>query len=200
MTNLCSNCASELPKGAQTFASCGEAQPTPAQPVAESALAPLPQEITPPSFAMTEDLQGISGWLILVAIGLVVAPFVMLYTVVTVNIPFLYQAKHQTFLANHPALAALLLFEVVSNTVFILCVAALNYLFFTRRKGFPAYFILYMAVHFLVLLIDTLVAHALAPTAKLDSSFASLARTLVSGLVWIPYMLVSRRVKLTFVR
>jgi len=153
-----------------------------------------------PSFTTTEDLEGLSGWLLLVGFGLVVSPFVILSSIVTTNIPFLYGSKYQAFLATHPAVEGLIVFEVISNIIFIACIAALNYLFFTKRKAFPGYFILYLVTNLLVLLIDTFAANALFPSVHLTAAYTSIARTLLAALIWIPYMLVSRRVKATFVR
>jgi len=153
-----------------------------------------------PLFSTTEDIEGISGWLALVAFGLVVSPFVMLYTILTVNLPFLYGSKYQVFLAGHPAFEALAVFEVFTNIIFIASVLALAFLFFTKRKAFPTFMITYLATQCCIILFDTLAVHTLVPSVDLSSSYTSVARSLIGTLVWIPYFVVSRRVKATFVR
>jgi hypothetical protein len=189
MTTLCSNCASEVPEGFSSCAACGT-----------EIGAVAPALVSTPLFYPVEDLEGLSGWLVLVAIGLVVAPFVMLYTIVTVNLPLLTDHRYQPYLSSHPALAALTVFEVFTNIIFIACVLALAFLFFTKRKGFPTFMIIYRVTQCSVILIDTITAHALIPSANLTASYATVARSLIGALVWIPYFVFSRRVKATFVR
>lgn len=190
MTTLCSNCASEVPEGSPSCAACG---------TETVAVAPATQ-LTTPLFSAVEDLEGLSGWLALVAFGLVVSPFVMLYTIVTVNLPFLTDSRYQPFLTSHPVFAALAVFEVITNIIFIVSVLALGYLFFTKRKAFPTFMILYLATQCWVILFDTIAVHILVPSANLSGSYTSVARTVIGALVWIPYFVVSRRVKATFVR
>jgi hypothetical protein len=189
MTTLCSNCATEVPEGFPSCAVCGTAIG-----------AAVPTQLAAPLFSTTEDLEGLSGWLVLVAIGLVVSPFVMLYTIVTVNLPFLTDNRYQPYLTSHPAFAALAVFETITNIIFIASVLALAFLFFTKRKAFPTFMILYLATQCCVILFDTVTVHVLIPSANLSASYASVARSLIGALVWIPYFVISRRVKATFVR
>jgi hypothetical protein len=189
MTTLCSNCASEIPEGSSTCAACGT----------ETGAAP-PAQLSAPLFSASEDLEGLSGWLVLVAIGLVVSPFVMLFTIVTVNLPFLTDHRYQPYLSSHPAFAALAVFEVITNIIFIASVLGLAFLFFTKRKAFPTFMILYLVTQCGVILFDTIAVHALVPSADLSAAYTSVARSLIGALVWIPYFVVSRRVKATFIR
>jgi hypothetical protein len=189
MTTLCSNCASEVPEGFSSCAACGT-----------EIGAVAPALVSTPLFYPVEDLEGLSGWLVLVAIGLVSSPFVMLYTILTVNLPFLTDSRYQPYLSSHPAFAALAAFEVITNIIFIASVLALAYLFFTKRKAFPTFMILYLATQCGVILFDTIAVHILVPSANLTASYATVARSLIGALVWIPYFVFSRRVKATFVR
>jgi hypothetical protein len=191
MTTLCSTCASELPEGLPSCPRCETATAAP----------PPPAPLSSPLFTTTtEDLEGLSGWLILVGLGLVVSPFVILGTTLSVNLPFLSDSKYQAFLTGHPGVAALIVFEVITNIVFVIGLAALNFLFFTKRRAFPTYMILYLAAHFVVIFLDTIAAQALLPTASLTGAYKSLGQSLGGALIWIPYFLVSRRVKATFVK
>jgi hypothetical protein len=189
MPSFCSTCACDIPEDRQICPRCEAAAVTPAP--------------APPLFSTTlatQDLEGLSGWLVLVGLGLVVSPFIMLSTVLRANIPFLYAAKYQPFLTSHRALAALIVFELITNIVFLASVLALNYLFFTKRSSFPTYMILYLATHFGIIVLDTVAAHALLPSANLASGYTAVAQSFGGIAIWIPYLLVSRRVKATFVR
>lgn len=200
MTTLCSSCGSRIPEGAQVCVHCGAAGSAPAAIAAEPAASSNTAPVSAPLFSSVESLDGLSGWLILVGFGLVVSPFVTLSTLVTVNLPFLYNAKYQPFLSSHPALAGLLLFEVITNIIFILGVLALNFLFFTKRKAFPTFMIIYLATQCCLILFDALATHVLLPSTNLAGSYAAIARPFMAALIWIPYFLISRRVKATFVR
>jgi hypothetical protein len=189
MTTLCSTCASEIPEG---LPSCPHCEAAGAAPPAE---APLFSS----TFAAGNDLEGLSGWLILVGLGLVISPFAILATTLSTHLPFFSDSRYQAFLASHLGLAALIDFEVITNIVFVIGLVALNYLFFTKRRSFPTYMILYLASHFAVILMDAFAAHALLPNASLAGSYKSIAQSFFGALIWIPYMLVSRRVKATFV-
>ena len=180
MTTLCSNCASEVPEGFPSCAACGT----------ETGAAAPAVQLSTPLFSTVEDLEGLSGWLALVAFGLVVSPFVMLYTIVTVNLPFLTDSRYEPYLTSHPAFAALAVFEVITNIIFIASVLALAYLFFTKRKAFPTFMILYLATQCWVILFDTIAVHILVSSADLSAAYTSVARSVIWALVWIPYFVV----------
>jgi hypothetical protein len=194
MTLTCASCSSALDEGYLVCPRCGIAAPEYPPKADEPAAAAVP------SFLPFEDLDGIGGWLILPAIGLVVSPFVILHALFTANIPILFGDKYQPFLNSHPAFTGLLIFEVITNIVLIAALAGLNYLFFTKRKSLPTYMILYFATQLLVVLADGITAHALFPNGKLETAYTAIARSFVACLIWIPYFLVSRRVKATFTR
>jgi len=145
-------------------------------------------------------LDGLSGWLILVGFGLVIGPFRLLRTIMTVNIPYLYGSQHEAYLSSHPASAALILFELVSNSTFVATSAYLNFLFYKKKRAFPTSMILFLAIEFAVMLLDTVGAHFLHPTVDLTKEYAGLAGSGVAALIWISYFLLSRRVKATFTR
>ncbi len=144
---------------------------------------------------MEPDLEGIGGWLILVAIGLAVAPFRSMHGIY-VDLHVLYGSKFQYALSLHHGLAGLILYEAVTNSFFLFALITLNYLFYDRRKTFPSLMITYLAVQLVLGLIDHLAALQFSthqsPTAVLGN--------FVAAAVWIPYYLKSERVKATFVR
>ncbi len=190
MPTLCPNCASEIPEGASSCAHCASVDTVSA-----------PESVLPvPAFAAFEDLEGLSGWLFLVGIGLVASPFLLIRTILTVNIPFLYGEKYQIFLAAHPTSMILGVFELITNLILITFVLALNYLFYRKKNAFPTYMIIYLIAQICLLTADHLTVRALHPTLNLAHGYANIARLIVSSCIWIPYFLVSRRVKATFVR
>ncbi|HWG21313.1 MAG TPA: DUF2569 domain-containing protein [Terracidiphilus sp.] len=191
---ICAQCASELEPGAAICTTCG----APEAAAAVSATAP---PLSVPTFSMGNDLEGIGGWLILVALGLVISPFYILASSLSTFLPLFDNPQVQAWLQTHPGMQALMFFEIVTNLIFVIFLIALNYLFFTKRRSFPNYFIFYLGLHFIVLLSDTAIAHAILPSVPLSSrATMGLARSVIGVALWIPYFLVSKRVKATFVR
>jgi hypothetical protein len=197
MTTVCASCASELPEESQACANCAAAAVATA-PAHDPSPAP---DIAPftPSFNLHDDLEGLSGWLILVGIGLVIAPFRLLFAIFGTNLPFLLGSGNQEYLSSHPLTAALAGSEVLVNVLFFASMLALNYLFFKKKKGFPTYMILYHALNAILLSINHMAFQTLHPTADLSAGLRTAVGSVVGALIWIPYFLVSRRVKATFV-
>ncbi len=194
MAILCKQCATELEESATVCTHCGAALEAPAATPIEPLAVP-PPAFDVPIFSTGRDLEGIGGWLILVALGLGIGPFVLLNGIYS-DLRVFYGAQFQAGLAPYPGLATFILFEAVSNSVFLLALIALNILFYRKKKSFPGWMIAYLAFNCVVILVDHLVSlrynsHA-APNAAI--------RSVVGTLVWIPYYLRSERVKLTFVK
>ncbi|MGA2219423.1 MAG: DUF2569 family protein [Terracidiphilus sp.] len=214
MAKLCPQCDAQLEDRAVVCVHCGSAADEFAYSGPEPHMSPArPFDIpnseqptpSPPIFSASanskdNDLNGIGGWLILPTIGLVIGPFRLLSTIINLNIPYLYGSQHQVYLSSHLGSATLLLFELASNTIFIIFLIYLNFLLFAKKKAFPTYMIICLIARFCVVLLDTLAAQALHPTANLTTAYWTLVGGLLGLLTWIPYFRLSRRVKATFVR
>jgi Protein of unknown function (DUF2569) len=199
MSSSCSQCASTLEDGAAVCLQCGNAAAT-------SAPVPIP-EYVPPAFhapalfasAIEESnspYEGIGGGLILFAIGLVFSPLIYLVRLVKTYLPLFTNVRMQTYLEFHQALHALLVFEVITNIVLLAMLVWLNHLFFNKKRAFPTFMILFYVLACLLQSIDHFGA-----VAVMQKSLSSLmlVRVFVAAAIWIPYFLISRRVKVTFV-
>ncbi len=154
------------------------------------------------------DLQGISGWLILPAIAALVMPLMFghaLYGNYTLleqstwiglvelaggQIVPMYLMLAMSFIASPLLLALSILFAV---------------LFFQRRTSAPALFITLMACNLTVLLAEYLfMRHIGMGTIWTEDEMAqhlkSMLQLVVRAVIWIPYFLVSQRVRVTFTR
>ena len=78
----------------------------------------------------------------------------------------------------------------------------IDYLYFSKKKVFPNWYIGIIVFSLAFVIIDTLVIHFAFPDAGAFSTdtIMNIARSMTAALIWIPYMLVSRRVKATFVK
>ena len=141
-------------------------------------------------------LEGLSGWLILVGIGLVLSPLIILFRLLTVHLRVLINPHMQSYLQTHGTLHALILVEAITNVTLVLMLIWLNCLFFTKRRAFPSLMIFYFVFQCIFIAADHFAAVSLL--AKPSSSL-TLVRTFVGAAIWIPYYLRSRRVKVTFV-
>lgn len=201
MTIICSNCSTELPTVSLFCSKCGTATlvPTPPPPTALPYSSMYPPY--PPSFSPHQHLEGLGGWLICYGFGLVISPILIVRTIFSSNLSFLVGPKHQAFLSNHPEFTTFIAYEIITNIVFLLALIFLIYLFFSKKRLFPLLMIIYLILHACILIFNHFVFQMVAPSADfVVSSVRLLAHTFLNCLVWIPYLLISRRVKVTFVR
>ncbi len=158
---------------------------------------------------LTEEelrLKGLGGWLILVGIGVVLGPIRSLLE----TVPLFYSLfADGTFSlltdpdsnAYIPFIGAYIIGEVISNSIIILASLYLIYLFFSKHYLFPKFYIGVVVATLAVIFIDAWIGTLFFPNEPLmnEEVAREFIRTLVVAMIWIPYMLVSKRVKLTFV-
>lgn len=153
------------------------------------------------------DLRGIGGWLILVAINLVVG----LVRTAAGNIQTLppvlnLHVWHPLTTPGqpnyHPLFAPALLGEAAFNLIVAGSLLLAGFLFITQRRRFPQVMIFILGFSVVFSLGDA-IALANLPGQSQAETFKNIGTTLgtaIAASVWIPYYLVSRRVRLTFVR
>ena len=201
----CPNCGSYLDEGSTACPQC-DPQAAPATP-------PIPVPPAPPLFSSFEQLdtpRGIGGWLILVALGLVLGPFIQLVAIWTNFHAFIGPNRA---LAERviPGLSALVMFQLVTGCVLFLANLFLLVLFFREKRSFPRYAQIWLGFSAVVYLAAyTLCPHHPAAgvtneaiSGIVDKMQSQLIRaSMVSVLraaIWIAYLGLSRRVKATFV-
>ncbi|HEY2345669.1 MAG TPA: DUF3857 domain-containing protein [Xanthomonadaceae bacterium] len=158
---------------------------------------PLPHAI--PSDAP----RGLGGWMILVVIGLLLTLFVqgrMVLSALDAMAPDAW-AKLTTFGSSvyKPAWAPSLLGELIGNIALFVWTVLLLVLMFRRRRSFPR-----LAAGFYVAAIAYMACDVWSASRFLDLPFnhedqVTLSKAIVHAVIWAPYLLVSRRVKATFV-
>lgn len=153
-----------------------------------------------------KELKGLSGWLILVGIGVVVSPLRLFVTAMQSFTPLFREGTWAALTTAgseyyHPAWAPLLIGEIVYNLGMVSASAYLIYLFFSRHYLFPNVYIIVVIVSVIFIPIDAWLVTLVMPMKSMfdPDTMAEFARTFISGLIWVPYMLVSKRVKATFV-
>lgn len=149
----------------------------------------------------------IRGWLILVAIGLMINPLRLLVLVAKDLWPA-FSGETWSLLttpgtrAYHPLWEPLLVFELVGNIGFVVFSIMALIFFFQKKKIFPKLAIVFLLSNLIFVVVDHLVAEAIPFIASQSDlkSLKEIIRVAVGCSIWVPYFLVSKRVKGTFIR
>ena len=149
------------------------------------------------------QLAGISGWLIIPAIGVVLSPVLILVT--SSELWFAYSALQWSLVGdedNGLALQWLIGAETVANLGLLMWSIALIALFYQKRHTLPRMYILFLVVSVVLSGGDLLAAYLLFPGQNLveAADISSFIRQAISAVIWIMYFLRSKRVQATFVR
>lgn len=146
---------------------------------------------------------GLGGWLILPAIGLVLTPFRMGFQFFTDLRPVfdadVWRQLNDASRAGHqPMLPTVIIAEMVANVAVFAFTLVLIWFFFRKSRRAPRLFIIWLILLAVVQVVDTALISSLG--LRVDGeSMRDVVRSLVAAAIWIPYFLVSKRVKNTFV-
>jgi transglutaminase-like putative cysteine protease len=167
----------------------------------------LLRDCGPPPLKPEPPLAGLGGWLILVGIGVVVAPLVQ-FAAVVLHAESYFSAANIAATADplwenhHPWWPAVIRAELALKAVILVVSTAACLTFFRRQRQFPFLFIAVFAVSVAENGLQWFILENL-PTVEGESRKETISDSIglvLQGLIWVPYILVSQRVKLTFVR
>jgi hypothetical protein len=153
-----------------------------------------------------KSLVGIRGWLILIAIGIVVSPLRILVLVIPLYADIFKNGAWELLTTPgnelyHPLWSPIIMGEIAINAIFIVGWIVIAFFFFLKKRVFPKLYIgmLLFTLSFIVL--DAYAIKAVLPDDPVfdPDTLKELIRTLGASLIWIPYMLISKRVRATFV-
>lgn len=164
---------------------------------------------TPPAAAepiKQDGPTGLGGWLILVVLGLILNPIRIAVFVLQTYPPIFSTGAWEAVTTPgsetyHVLWGPLLIFELLGNTALILACAGLLMLFFRRSRRFPRFYIVFAIINLIFVTLDAwLGSLVIVDEPMFDPETAKeFSRSLVTVLVWVPYMLRSKRVRNTFV-
>ena len=154
-----------------------------------------------------KSLEGLRGWLVLVGINVVLGPWVLIFFIATTFLP-LFATEGWALITTpgtehyHPFWKPLVFGEMIINTLLVLMFFFINYLFFLKKRLFPKFYIAILIFMPAFILADALLAKIVMPNDPVFdvNTIKELSRSLFWGVVWVPYMLVSKRAKATFIR
>lgn len=159
-----------------------------------------------PRGVIDPGLQGISGWLLLPALGVVFQPLIILKDVAEL-VPT-YAADTWMRLttvgqtAYHALWAPALLFELAANLGLLVFSVLLMILFFQRRSSVPRVYLAFMGGALIIGAMDQIVVGLIPAVehAKSGTEWAKVMRQALDLAIWGSYFMISRRVKSTFVK
>lgn len=157
--------------------------------------------------AEQNELEGLGGWLILVALGIILSPFRIVAQAFPIYSEVLstdgWAAITTPGTEDYvPFLASYVYAEGAINVGMVLAWIYIGFLFFTKKKAFPKWFIGMLLFTLAFIILDALWMTFVLPDEPVFDADTTkeLLRSLIYTAIWMPYMLVSERVKLTFVR
>jgi Protein of unknown function (DUF2569) len=153
-----------------------------------------------------KSLKGIGGWLILPLLGLIMSPLIMAFSIYEDLSP-VFSSDYWEDLTSptsglyHPLWERVLIFEAAGHlTIFLLGLAALVSFLRKSRKA-PRLVIMWLLLTLVFVAADSYFrGYIPGGVEEFDSSFLpGIWRAGIPAAIWIPYFLVSKRVKATFV-
>jgi hypothetical protein len=149
----------------------------------------------------------IGGWLIVIAIGLILSLLQNLTNMLQVLAPlgrgFVWtRLTDPTSPVYHPYWKTVIIYDAVAGCLYVIMNFVAIILFFGKRRLFPKLTIAFIPSIFVLSLIGYYLT-GLIPAVADKPAYAAQGHELIVRFialhVWIPYLLVSKRVKATFV-
>ncbi|MES2825686.1 MAG: DUF2569 domain-containing protein [Pseudomonadota bacterium] len=149
----------------------------------------------------------IGGWLIVVALGVFIAPVRILYYILTV-FPQVFSKNTWSSLSDpaselySPLWAPFLIGECAFNIILFVASLFMVAALIGKKSAFPKIYASLAIASAIFILTDSYLMTLLMPDTPLFDTDAAkeLARALVSCLIWTPYLFVSQRSKETFIK
>lgn len=164
------------------------------------------KEYNPESKATpNSEEKSIGGWLALPGIGLVLSPIILIYQIVQ-NGYFLngiWSAFYDGGYDNAGLLTFSMGFELIYNLAFLVFTILLIVLYFKKRTSLPKLIVIFYILNFAVPLLQHILLSPFLPEELVSDvenmeTYKDLGKSLIGAAIWIPYFMVSTRVKQTF--
>ncbi len=127
---------------------------------------------------------GLEGWLTLVILGLIIS--------LGYNLYYFYEILSGA--SNNESV----IIDIVIGIVFSVFSAYVIYLFFTKKRIFPKWYIAFLIISTAMNIFAFIYIDANDP--EMQSLSKDTGRSVLAVIIWVPYMLISKRVKATFTK
>jgi hypothetical protein len=152
------------------------------------------------------ERKGLGGWLILIGLSIIMSPAYMLIIYVPAYQLMFYDGvwellTHAGSGAFHPLWEPFLMGEIAVNVSIFAASLYLIYLFFTKHYLFPHFYIGIFLVWLVFIPFDSWLMTFIFPDKPVfdAETLNGFLQSSITGLISIPYLLLSQRVKATFV-
>ncbi|MCH8500443.1 MAG: DUF2569 domain-containing protein [Aliidiomarina sp.] len=153
-----------------------------------------------------KEVKGLGGWLLLLALGLFLTPIRLLSVDLPMFNALLSSIDVEQFTTPgsefyHPWWLTIVRFEMFYHFAMLIASLYLIYLFFSKHHWFPRVYITVLSVSIVYVLVDSWMVSLLFGEQPLveRATWIDLVRLLITACIWIPYLLLSKRVQNTFV-
>lgn len=152
------------------------------------------------------EAREIGGWLLLVALGVFLGPFIMMLQIAPLYFEIFTNGGWEILTSPdselyHALWAPFLLTEMLINILLIFIGIYSIILFVGKKKSFPKVYIGVLIFSFGLIFLDAAVYKLIAPDEPMldPDTMKELIKSGIAAAIWVPYMIVSERVKETFV-
>ena len=153
-----------------------------------------------------KNLEGLGGWLILVGFAIILSPFSIIMTTFPLYSDILSSGSWEMLTtpdreAYDVSWMPILLGKIIINGGVALVWIYIIFLFFTKKRLFPSWYIGVLLFTLAFMLVDALAIKVVIKDEPLfdPDTAKEFARTFWGTIIWVPYMLRSKRVEATFV-
>ena len=154
-----------------------------------------------------KSLQGIGGWLILVAVGIVFTPIKKIMVKITLY-PEIFSTgvwedlTTQGNEAYSPLWAPSIIGEILFSCGLIIVLLYMAYLFFAKSRNFPKWYVVIAIINVQFIAADAFIINMFLPSQSIfdPGTIREFLRSVITLVVWVPYMFVSKRVRATFIK
>lgn len=193
----CNNCGKHNPQDSKFCKSCGsEIKKVSTEDKDDSYV----QSEVKPSESIEKTKAGLTGWVAIVGLGLIIGLFMQGYEV-------LGSLSLLTDTYNIPGLFTLIQLEFIVSIIFTIATAYLLYLYLRKNEKFPEYYFVFLMVSIIYVILDYSFAASLnTPTQEmktvinstLSENTGDVGRTIIVSIIWAYYIKKSKQVKATF--
>ena len=152
-----------------------------------------------------KNFESLGGWLILLGIGIVLWSIWKTYLLYTFSVSTFTEGRWEVLVTlsaenGIPYLTPLTFGKLIAEVLLLFADIYLIYLYFAKKKAFPTCYIVLSLLLLVFILVDAWITTLVLPDKPMFDvqTVRNLTRSFMSCLIWIPYMLVSKRVKATF--
>lgn len=133
----------------------------------------------------------LGSWLLLLGLGVMLTPLRLVYSIGTTSL-------YSRLAGLSGLVLAARVFDIVANTFLLVLSVFAAILYIKRRDIFPRVYIFLLCYDLILIISSRVVLYAYLST-EMKGAFSGIGQLLIAAIIWIPYLLLSSRVKETFV-